>query len=169
MGRCVVAGLLFLLHYKCYPIIMILTELGKYLTVYATSMLKFIAGPALGAAIGLSFLETFIFTVLGMMTTVVIVSFFGKKIKAVYQARFGKNKKLFTKRNRRFVYIWRNYGILGVSFLTPLIFSPPIGALLISSVDDSRKKMFLYMFASAVFWGIAYSKFLHILVNLNFI
>jgi len=146
-----------------------LSEIGKYVTVYLTSMVKFIAGPTIGAAIGLSFMETFILTVMGMMTTVVIVSFFGAKMKIWYQTRFGKNRKLFTKRNRRFVYIWRTYGILGISFLTPLIFSPPIGALLITSVDDSRKKMFLYMFASAVFWGIAYSKFLHILVNFKFI
>ncbi len=143
-------------------------EIGKYVTVYLTSMLKFIAGPAIGAAIGLSFIETFILTVMGMMTTVVIVSFFGAKMKTWCQSRFGKKKKLFTKKNRRFVYIWRNYGILGVSFLTPLIFSPPIGALLITSVDDSRKKMFIYMFASAVFWGIAYTKFLHILISFKF-
>jgi hypothetical protein len=143
-------------------------EIGKYVTVYLTSMLKFIAGPAIGAAIGLSFIETFILTVMGMMTTVVIVSFFGAKMKIWCQSRFGKKKKLFTKKNRRFVYIWRNYGILGVSFLTPLIFSPPIGALLITSVDDSRKKMFIYMFASAVFWGIAYTKFLHILISFKF-
>lgn len=146
-----------------------MTELGKYLTVYATSMLKFIAGPTIGAAIGLSVLETFVLTVMGMMTTVIIVSYFGKKIRTWYLRKFRKKKRLFTKRNRRFVYIWRNYGIFGVSFLTPLIFSPPIGALLITSVDNSRRKMFLYMFGSAVFWGITYSKFLHVLVNLKII
>jgi hypothetical protein len=148
---------------------MFLTELGKYFTVYATSMLKFIAGPTIGAAIGLTFMETLILTVLGMMTTVIVIAYFGKKIREWYLLKFGKKRKLFTKRNRRFVYIWRNYGIIGVSFLTPLIFSPPIGALLVTSVGSPKKKIILYMFASAVFWGIAYSKFLHILVNLKFI
>ncbi len=148
---------------------LLLIQIGKYLTVYASSMLKFIAGPTIGAAIGLTFLETFTLTVLGMMTTVVIVSYFGKKIRNWYFNKFKRKHKLFTKRNRRFVYIWRNYGILGVSFLTPLIFSPPIGAILVTSIGSPRKKTFIYMFISAVFWAITYSQFLHILVDMNLI
>ncbi|MGK7395023.1 MAG: small multi-drug export protein [Candidatus Cyclobacteriaceae bacterium M3_2C_046] len=146
-------------------------EVLKYLSVYLMSMLKFIAGPTMGAAIGLSFLETFVLTVTGMMTSVVLISLFGKNIRNWSRKYFRKKKtkRIFTKSNRRFVFIWKNYGILGVSFLTPIIFSPILGALLLTTLGAQKKQVFLYMFISAVFWGLTFSKFWHFFINLNFL
>ncbi len=53
------------------------TQAAKYLTVFLLSMVKFIGGPISGAAAGLTWLETFIFTVAGMMTSVLIFSMLG--------------------------------------------------------------------------------------------
>lgn len=53
----------------------------KYLPVYVGSMFKFIFGPTIGLGIGLTIVETVIFTVLGMMTTVVCFSFLGDIIR----------------------------------------------------------------------------------------
>jgi hypothetical protein len=137
--------------------------LGKYISVYLISMLKFVGGPSMGAAIGLTFFETFVLTVLGMMSTVSIVSFFGPVFRKWITSKFNKKKKVFTKRNRRLVIIWRKYGIFGVSFLTPVILSPLLGSLLVYAFGGSKKKILGYMLISAIFWSLAFSKFFHLI------
>ncbi len=139
----------------------------KYLSVYFLSMFKFIAGPALGAVYGFSFIEKFLITVLGMMTSVIVMSFLGKKLRAWTQRKFRRKtkKKRFTKRNRRIVYLWRHYGEFGVSFFTPLIFSPVIGTLLVMVLGGKRKKVIFYMFISAVFWALTITSLSEVFVN----
>ncbi|MBS0001204.1 MAG: hypothetical protein KFF73_19625 [Cyclobacteriaceae bacterium] len=137
----------------------ILSGLAKYLTVYLISMLKFVGGPTLGAAVGLTFLETVILTILGMMTTVLVISLFGHSFREWLNRIFRRDKKLFTKRNRKFVVFWKRYGLFGVSFLTPVIFSPILGTLLVHAFGGSTRKILGYMLISAVFWSFALSKF----------
>jgi len=69
-------------------------------------------------------------------------------------------KKVFTRRNRRFVKIWNRYGLMGVAFLTPVIFSIPIGTIIANSLVHNKKKIFLFMFVSILFWSV--------LINLGF-
>lgn len=133
-------------------------ELIKYLSVFLLSMFKFIGGPALGTIYGFSFWEKFVITVLGMMTSVIIVSLIGKRIRIWMQKKYRKRRrKRFTKRNRRIVHLWRHYGEFGVSFFTPLIFTPVIGTLLVMILGGKRKKVIVYMFVSALFWALAIS------------
>ena len=96
-----------------------------YVTIYLLCMFKIIFGPTMGYAAGLHPLETVGLTVAGMMTTVIIFSYLGEKIKEKFLSKYFKPKKIFTKRNRRFVKIWRKYGEIGIAFLTPILLSPP--------------------------------------------
>jgi uncharacterized membrane protein len=132
-------------------------QIMKYLTVYLLSTVKFIGGPVSGVAAGLTWMETFIFTVLGMMTTVIIFSLLGENAKKKFLSKFRKNKKLFTPRNRRLVAIWRKYGLIGVAFLTPIILSPIIGTMVATSFGEPKKRIFTYMLCSALFWGVIFS------------
>ena len=77
-------------------------DLLKYIIVFLISMFKFIGGPAFGAAYDLNVPVTALVTVLGMMTTVVIISFFGIRLRQWIQSRFVKQRKVFTKQNRCF-------------------------------------------------------------------
>lgn len=135
----------------------------KYVSIYFFSMFKFIAGPLTGFATGLGILETCIFTVLGMMTSVFLFSFFGKLLREKVLKRFFIKKKKFTRRNRRFVSIWKQYGIFGISFLTPVLFSPIGGTVLITSLGglSSKRKLFSYMLFSACFWSFIYTFIIH--------
>jgi len=144
-------------------VIVILSALGKYLSVFFTSMFKFIGGPTMGIAFGLTYWETVVITILGMMTSVVIVSTFGQGFRNWLDKIFKRNRKLFTKRNRRFVIFWRKYGLFGVSFLTPLVFSPVIGALLVNAFGGSKKKIITYMLISAAFWSFLLTKFSYLI------
>ncbi len=131
-----------------------IAEIIKYVTIYLLTMIKFIAGPTLGQAAGLSWGATVFITVAGMMTSVLLFS--SHKLKKLALSRFKKRKK-FTKSSRRFVMIWKKYGLFGVSFLTPIIFTPIGGTILASFVGGKRKTIIYYMLFSAVFWSIVFT------------
>lgn len=131
-----------------------LAEIIKYVSIYLLTMLKFIAGPSIGQASGLSWGETVLITVAGMMTSVIIFS--SKRFKGKLLSRFKKKRK-FSKANRRFVVIWKKYGLFGVAFLTPIIFTPIGGTILVAFVGGSRKKIIYYMLFSAVFWSLVFT------------
>lgn len=120
----------------------------------------------MGAVFGLSFIETVAATVLGMMTTVVIVSFFGPGFRRWLTNTFNKDQKVFSKRNRKFVTYWKKYGLFGISFLTPVLFSPILGALLVNAFGESKSRILGYMLVSAIFWSLTLSKAFHILPGL---
>lgn len=137
----------------------------KYFSIYLFSMLKFIAGPLTGLATGIGLWETCIFTVLGMMTSVVLFSYVGKLFKEKVLNRYFGKKKKFSRKSRRFVTIWQKYGMFGVSFLTPLIFSPIGGTILITSLVGlhHKKKLFTYMLFSASFWAVTLTSAIHLI------
>lgn len=72
-----------------------------------------------------------------------------------YVSRIEQNKRVFTKRNRRIVRIWKRYGLTGIALITPVILSIPIGTLIANSLVDDRRKILLYMFISILFWSVA--------------
>lgn len=128
------------------------------------SMIKFIGGPMLGIGSGLTFWETAILTSFGMMTSVFLFStVFGSGFRKWILSNFYRNRKLFSSKNRRLVKVWRNYGLKGVAFLTPLFFTPIGGTLIATSFGETRKRIFLYMFASSAFWSIVFSLVLFLL------
>jgi len=140
----------------------------KYIIVYVISMFKFIGGPAFGAAYDLNMFITATLTIFGMMTTVIIISFFGMKLREWIQKKYKYKRKVFTSRNRRIIKIWRGYGEFGVSFFTPIIFSPVIGTLLVTTLGGKRKRIIVYMLISAIFWAFTISSLSELLLDVLF-
>ncbi|MBC6401540.1 MAG: hypothetical protein GDA37_11135 [Ekhidna sp.] len=128
----------------------------KYFTVYILSGLKFILGPAFGAAYDLPLIAIILLTAFGMMTTIYSFTFFGYDIRR-FASRFRRNSKVFTGRNRKFVSIWRRYGLIGVCLLTPLLLSPPVGGLLTSLLETNKQKLIKWMWISALGWSVILS------------
>ena len=145
-----------------------LSELMKYIIVYLISMFKFIGGPAFGAAYDLNIIGTATMSIFGMMTSVTIISFFGLKLRTWIKKKYNFKRKLFTKRNRRIIKIWRRYGEFGVSFFTPIIFSPVIGTLLVTTLGGKRKRIFTYMLISAIFWAFIIASLSDLLLDVLF-
>ncbi len=131
--------------------------LEKYVVIFVGSMLKFIIGPVTGATTGLSVLETALFTMAGMMTTVLALTFLGKDVRQWLISKMGARRKLFTPRNRKIVRVWNKYGAIGVAFLTPVLFSPPIGTIILISFGTKRGKILTSMLVSALFWSFFFS------------
>jgi len=132
-------------------------EILKIATVYFWSMFKFIFGPALGYAAGLNLVTTILVSVAGMMTVVLLFSFFGDWIRDRIINRFFSRRKKFSEGNRKFIGIWRKYGLAGVAALTPLILTPIGGTLLAISVGSPRNKLIFFMFVSAAVWSVILS------------
>ena len=145
-----------------------LPDLMKYLLVYLISMFKFVGGPAFGAAYDLNLAGTATMTILGMMTTVIIISFFGIRLRVWIQKKYKYQRKIFTKRNRRIVKIWRAYGEFGVSFFTPILFSPVIGTMIVTILGGKRKRVIGYMLISAVFWALVVASLSDLLFDILF-
>ena len=140
----------------------------KYIIVYLISMFKFIGGPVFGAAYDLNIIGTATMSIFGMMTSVTIISFFGLKLRTWIKKKYNFKQKLFTKRNRRIIKIWRRYGEFGVSFFTPIIFSPVIGTLLVTTLGGKRKRIITYMLISAIFWAFIIASLSDLLLDVLF-
>lgn len=120
-------------------------------------MLKFVFGPLGGYAAGFSVIVTIAITVAGMMTVVLLFTLFGNWIRENVILRFFKKRKRFSPNNRRFVTIWKRYGLIGVAALTPIILTPIGGTLLAVSSGSPKEKIILYMFISASVWAVVFT------------
>ncbi len=138
-----------------------LEEILKAIPAFLFSMFKFILGPTLGYAAGLHFLTTALVTVGGMMIVVVVFTYFGEWLRAKLLTRFFKDRKKFTPNSRRFVTVWKKYGLLGIAFLTPLVLTPLGGTLLAVSSGSSREKVIFYMFVSASMWSLIFTSVIY--------
>lgn len=129
-------------------------EITRAIPIYFSSMLKFILGPSLGYLAKLNMVTTILTTVAGMMTVVLAFAFFGDFIRKRIINKYFTRRKRFSERNRKFVQVWRKYGLAGVAALTPLLFTPIGGVLLAVSFGSPRDKLIIYMFISASVWAV---------------
>lgn len=128
----------------------------EYVSVYLGSMVKFVLGPLAGLAHDLTVAETAIFSILGMMTTVLIVLLIGTKSRQWLVNKLGIERRIANS-SYRTKRLWENYGALGIAFLTPILLSPILGSIIAMMFESSRRKIAKYMLASAIFWGLTIS------------
>jgi hypothetical protein len=129
-----------------------MVTLLKYLTIIGLSALKFVFGPIFGIANDLSIPMIIVCTTLGMMTTIYLFTFFGDQIRNFFK-RFKKDQRVFTKKSRRFVRLWRKFGLKGMCLLTPLVLTPPGGGLLVNILGSKKKLILKWMWISAILWS----------------
>ena len=131
------------------------------------STIKFIGGPLAGIALQLTWLETAVCTMAGMMLSVVIVTFAGKGLQQLIQ-RFRKAKpRRFTSRTRLAVRVWRRFGMAGIALLTPLVLTPIGGTILAVAFRVRSGPLLLYMLISATFWALVQTVVLYQVTGLQ--
>jgi len=140
-------------------------EILKAIPVYFSSMLKFIFGPLGGFAVGLQLVTTILATVAGMMTVVLSFTYAGTWLREKVIHRFFGKRKTFSQNNRKFVRIWKKYGLAGVAMLTPVLLTPIGGTLLAVSSGSPKEKIILFMFVSASVWSVIFSVAVYLLGN----
>lgn len=128
-------------------------ELWKYLTVFFLSGLKFIFGPTLGLSYGLPAVITALLTACGMMIPVYLLTYLGDSLRHWTERFRTKNRKIFSKKSRRFVRIWKRYGIKGVAFLSPILLTPIGGAFVANLFGGHKATIIRWFWVSGLFWG----------------
>lgn len=131
--------------------------IANYISVVLVSMLKFVGGPLAGVALGLPWPLTVLFTVIGTMSSVLIVIFAGQALDRLMQRYRREPPKLFTRRTRLAIRIWKRSGLFGIALLTPLLLTPIGGTALAVSFRAGAVRILLYMLISAVFWGLIFT------------
>jgi len=79
-----------------------------------------------------------------------------------------KEKKIFTKRNRRIVRLKSKYGLAGIAILTPLIFSIPLGTFLVTRYFSHQKMKLVYLATANLAWSVIYTLFYLFFFDLYF-
>jgi len=170
------------------------SEIVKVILIILLSSVKFAAGPPFAyydQRYDFTFFETVIYSLIGGMLGVWVFTFFSLEIqfaidwvkkrfrKAFSKNPFSKNsesadltdspvrKKIFSKKSRRFVKLWRKYGMVGVAFITPVIISIPVGTVILNLFEDNKQKIFIYMFFSILFWAVLMTSIFEIMHVVN--
>lgn len=128
-------------------------EIIKVLSVYLSTMVKFIFGPVGGKAAGLHLITTMVVTTAGMMTVVVAFTYFGEFIRSRILNRFFRKRESVYK-PRKHAGLFKKYGLAGIALLTPVILTPIGGTLLAVGVSSNREKIIFYMLISACVWSV---------------
>jgi hypothetical protein len=133
----------------------------KYISVALASTLKFFGGPITGVILDLTWVETALCSIAGMMFSVLVVTYVGKAIQAYLAKRRKAQPKKFSKTNRMAVRVWKKFGIVGIALLTPPLFTPIFGTVLAVAFRVPRMSIFLWMTISALGWGFFISYIAH--------
>lgn len=168
-----------------------MSEFVKIILIILLSSVKFAAGPPFAyfdERYDFTFYETVLYCLLGGMLGVWVFTFFSLEIQLTLhwiRSKFRRQKdlpgetridpetglihavphkrKIFSKRSRHFVKLWRKYGFIGVAFLTPVLISIPVGTIILNLFEDNKLKIFTYMFFSILFWSVLLTAMFEIL------
>lgn len=117
-----------------------------------------------------SFPETILWTNVGGIAGIYFFAFLSEKLiswwKRTFKIQRGDSaekedhkKRIFTKRNRRIVRIKKQYGLIGIAFITPFLLSIPVGVFLVVRYYRTSRSKFLYLIAANVLWSVIYTAF----------
>jgi hypothetical protein len=132
-------------------------DIWKYFSVAVASAVKFVGGPVTGVALGLHWFETAVCTLAGMMFSVLVVTYLGTAIQLLLRRWRKGTARRFTRRTRRAIRIKQRFGMRGIAFLTPLLFTPIGGTAIAVAFRIPRPHIFFWMLVSGTFWGIVFS------------
>lgn len=159
---------------------MIEAEILKQLSIILISALKFFIAPPTSYLFGYSYVHTILNTTIGGWIGIQVFYHGGKTIfpgvrnylNLLTKGKFFNNRptgaatvhgRVFKRRNRFIVKIRNKYGLPGLIILTPVLFSIPIGTLLIVKYYSQRKGMIAWLSLSVMAWSVVMSTFLKLL------
>jgi len=156
----------------------------KLIQILVLSSVKFFLGAPYSFILGLSYFETFILTTLGgILGTLFFFYLSNKFLRIVFlnrdrivlylhnircclllsnffyarNTRPGKQKKVFTFKNRMLVRIKRQYGLPALVILTPVVLSIPLGTFLVNRYYSGSRMAIIYLSVSVVAWSAVLS------------
>lgn len=123
--------------------------------LFAATKFAMALGYMLLPGVSYNYFEILITLICGGTTGVIFFYYFSNWINIQLNKLFKskKKKKVFTKSTRRFISIKNKYGLIGISALTPILLSIPVGCFLASRFYSKKKNTLFIMIAGIVFWA----------------
>jgi len=143
----------------------------KILLLFLFCTVKFVLGvPAVYAAYKFNFVELTLFSSVAGITGVFFFYFLGDWLshqRTIFRQRFyppkpKRPRKRFTRGNRIYVKVIKNYGLLGLALITPTIISIPVGSMIAGRLFHNKKLVLTYLSASVVLWAATLSALLNL-------
>lgn len=137
----------------------------KELTVIALSTWKFAATfPVAIYAFKMSSFETILYTNIGGFIGIIVFALlskgFLKIIKLLWPKKSNdskKSKKIFTRRNKRIIFLKNKLALPGVIILTPVLLSIPVGVFIVTKYFGRKSINFLYLLVVQFLWSVIYT------------
>lgn len=130
----------------------------------AFSATKFMASALYILAISrITWTSTFLILLIGGCLGILVFYFLGAFINQLIDKlliRWRKDKlpaKIFSSSSRRMINVKSKYGLIGISLLTPLLFSIPLGCFLATRFFKKSSQTLIIMLLGVVFWTIVLS------------
>ena len=98
-------------------------------------------------------------TMFGGILGIIIFTQIGYDLEKWLVKRFPRWFKRFTLKNRVLVKLRRNWGIWGISFLTPILLGIPVGVALCLTLTTDKRKIIRPMILSLVVWTLIFLMF----------
>jgi len=98
-------------------------------------------------------------TMIGGILGIIIFTQIGYDLEKWLVKRFPRWFKRFTLKNRVLVKLRRNWGIWGISFLTPILLGIPVGVALCLTLTTDKRKIIRPMILSLVVWTLIFLMF----------
>lgn len=141
----------------------------KYLITFLFSAVKFaFAFPLAVYQYKFSYIETLSLTISGGILGVFVFAFLTdyivmlwtyfititklNKIK-LFSKKTNVNAKKFTFKNKTIVKVKKNYGLIGLAILTPILLSIPVGTFISLRYFPERNKTISYLIISVILWA----------------
>ncbi len=136
----------------------------QIILVVILSGTKFLTAPITSLNIGFGYLETLIITTLGGLLGVFFfyylsagIMFLLGKLNERFRGKRKGKKRIFTWKNKFIVRIKRDYGLIGLALVTPILLSIPLGTFLAARYFHDKRRVLLYLSASVVVWSVIVS------------
>lgn len=135
-------------------------EIVTLIGVFLLSAVKFgIGGVPAAVFAEYSFFKSLVVTISGGVFGTFFFAFFSEWVNKKLATFSSKNKKpkpkkKFTHMNKIIVYVKKYFGLIGISIITPLILSIPLGVFLAIRYYKDKQKVISYMIISIIAWSI---------------
>lgn len=123
-----------------------------YVLIFLMGMLGIWKAIPLGLLLKAHPVSVFLLTALGASVAVLILFFFGNKIRAyIIRKRAGKEKR---NKENRVAKLFEKYGAAGLGFLGCLLMGPNMTIILGMVVVKSQRKLLYWTLAGVVVWSL---------------
>lgn len=127
----------------------------KLATIFLFSIVKYGFGLFTAINLDTGILPSILANLAGGAIGLLLFINFGSFITKKYYSYRYKNKphQRFSGWNRFLVRVRKYMGLFGIAFLSPILLTLPVGAMMALQITTNKTKIFIYMFSGCILWS----------------